>query len=114
MHVLLAAGALSVPATAVLVLFTLLGTVPVYLQVARRSYVRQGSIALAGTPANWLEEQDLRSHPAGFHRDGLRDYDDVVRGRCCSSCHRKPISPQLCRRLAHPPHLVIAVAVGGS
>src|SRR5580658_7863153 len=43
---LLAAGALSVPATAVLVLVTLLGAVPVYSQVARRSYAGQGSIAL--------------------------------------------------------------------
>jgi hypothetical protein len=43
---LLAAGALSVPATAVLVLVTLLGAVPVYAQVARRSYAGQGSIAL--------------------------------------------------------------------
>jgi hypothetical protein len=42
----LAAGALSVSATAVLVLFTLLGAVPVYSQVARRSYAGQGSIAL--------------------------------------------------------------------
>jgi hypothetical protein len=43
---LLAAGALSVPATAVLVLVTLLGAVPVYAEVARRSYAGQGSIAL--------------------------------------------------------------------
>ena len=43
---LLAAGALSVPATAVLVLVTLLAAVPVYSQVARRSYAGQGSIAL--------------------------------------------------------------------
>jgi hypothetical protein len=35
-----------VPATAVLLLVTLLGTVPVYSQVARRSYAGQGSIAL--------------------------------------------------------------------
>jgi hypothetical protein len=42
----LAAGALSVPATTVLVLVTLLGAVPVYSQVARRSYAGQGSIAL--------------------------------------------------------------------
>jgi hypothetical protein len=43
---LLAAGALSVPATLVLVLVTLFGAVPVYMQVAKRSYVGQGSIAL--------------------------------------------------------------------
>jgi hypothetical protein len=43
---LLAAGALSVPATAALVLVTLLAAVPVYSQVARRSYAGQGSIAL--------------------------------------------------------------------
>ncbi len=43
---LLAAGALAVPATAVLVLVTLLGAVPVYAQVARRSYAGQGSLAL--------------------------------------------------------------------
>jgi hypothetical protein len=43
---LLAAGALSVPATAVLVLVTLLGAVPVYAAVASRSYAGQGSIAL--------------------------------------------------------------------
>lgn len=43
---LLAAGALSVPATLVLVLVTLLGAVPVYSEVAGRSYAGQGSIAL--------------------------------------------------------------------
>ena len=43
---LLAAGALSVPATAMLVLVTLLGAVPVYAQVAGRSFAGQGSIAL--------------------------------------------------------------------
>ena len=43
---LLAAGALSVPATAILVAVTLLGAVPVYSEVAKRSYVGQGSIAL--------------------------------------------------------------------
>src|SRR5580698_7198415 len=43
---LLAAGALAVPATAALVLVTLLGAVPVYTQVAARSYAGQGSIAL--------------------------------------------------------------------
>lgn len=43
---LLAAGALAVPATAVLVAVTLLGAVPVYSAVAKRSYAGQGSIAL--------------------------------------------------------------------
>jgi len=43
---LLAAGALSVPATAILVAVTLLAAVPVYAEVAKRSYVGQGSIAL--------------------------------------------------------------------
>ena len=43
---LLAAGVLSVPATAVLVLITLFGAVPVYAEVARRSYAGLGSIAL--------------------------------------------------------------------
>jgi hypothetical protein len=43
---LLAAGVLSVPATGALVLVTLLGAVPVYAEVARRSYAGQGSIAL--------------------------------------------------------------------
>src|SRR6516162_10603608 len=43
---LLAAGALSVPATAILVAVTLLAAVPVYSEVAKRSYVGQGSIAL--------------------------------------------------------------------
>ena len=42
---LLAAGALSVPATAILVAVTLLAAVPVYSEVAKRSYVGQGSIA---------------------------------------------------------------------
>jgi hypothetical protein len=40
---LLAAGALSVPATAILVVVTLLAAVPVYSEVAKRSYVGQGS-----------------------------------------------------------------------
>src|SRR5271156_1380166 len=43
---LLAAGALSVPATLVLILVTLVGAVPVYAEVADRSYAGQGSIAL--------------------------------------------------------------------
>ena len=43
---LLAAGALAVPATVALVLVTVLGAVPVYMQVAARSYAGQGSIAL--------------------------------------------------------------------
>ena len=43
---LLAAGALSLPATAVLVAVTLLGAVPIYAAVAGRSYAGQGSIAL--------------------------------------------------------------------
>src|SRR5215469_16035992 len=43
---LLAAGALAVPATAVLVVVTLVGAVPIYAAVAKRSYAGQGSIAL--------------------------------------------------------------------
>ena len=43
---LLAAGALSVPATGILVLITIFGAVPIYSEVAARSYAGQGSIAL--------------------------------------------------------------------
>jgi hypothetical protein len=43
---LLAVGALSLPATATLVVVTLLGAVPIYAAVAKRSYAGQGSIAL--------------------------------------------------------------------
>lgn len=43
---LLAAGVLSLPATAILVAVTLFGAVPTYAAVARRSYAGQGSIAL--------------------------------------------------------------------
>ena len=43
---LLAAGAVAPIATSVLVLVTLLGALPVYAQVARRSYAGQGSIAM--------------------------------------------------------------------
>ena len=50
---LLAAGALSVPATLVLVLVTLLGAVPVYSEVAGRSYAGQGSIALLENLFGW-------------------------------------------------------------
>jgi len=43
---LLAAGALSLPATGILILVTILGAVPIYSEVAARSYAGQGSIAL--------------------------------------------------------------------
>jgi len=43
---LLAAGALSFPATGILVLVTIFGAVPIYSEVAARSYAGQGSIAL--------------------------------------------------------------------
>jgi hypothetical protein len=43
---LLAAGALSIPATLILIAVTVLAAVPVYSEVAKRSYVGQGSIAL--------------------------------------------------------------------
>jgi hypothetical protein len=43
---LLAAGAVAPIATAILVLVTLLGALPIYAQVAGRSYAGQGSIAL--------------------------------------------------------------------
>ncbi|HEX7229741.1 MAG TPA: hypothetical protein VF452_05065, partial [Candidatus Binatia bacterium] len=43
---LLAAGAVAPIATVILVLVTLFGAVPVYVQVARRSYAGQGSIAM--------------------------------------------------------------------
>jgi hypothetical protein len=50
---LLAAGALSPIATAVLVGVTLLCALPVYAQVAGRSYARQGSIAMENLLPGW-------------------------------------------------------------
>lgn len=43
---LLAAGALAPSATAILLLVTLLGALPTYVEVAKRSYAGQGSIAM--------------------------------------------------------------------
>lgn len=43
---LIAAGALALPATAVLVALTVFGAVPLYGQVAKRSYAGQGSVAM--------------------------------------------------------------------
>src|SRR5688572_20733150 len=43
---LVAAGALAPVATSILVLVTLLGALPIYAQVAKRSYAGQGSIAM--------------------------------------------------------------------
>ena len=43
---LLAAGAVAPIATVILVAVTLFGAVPIYVQVARRSYAGQGSIAM--------------------------------------------------------------------
>src|SRR6185436_11752697 len=43
---LLAAGAVAPVATVILVLVTLFGALPVYVQVAGRSYAGQGSIAM--------------------------------------------------------------------
>jgi hypothetical protein len=43
---LLAAGAVAPIATVILIVVTLFGALPVYAQVARRSYAGQGSIAL--------------------------------------------------------------------
>ena len=43
---LIAAGAIAPFATSVLVLVTLLGALPIYAQVARRSYAGQGSVAM--------------------------------------------------------------------
>src|SRR5437868_5224311 len=43
---LIAAGVLSPIATAVLVLVTLFGALPIYAQVAKRSFIGQGSIAM--------------------------------------------------------------------
>src|SRR5271156_1615606 len=109
---LLAAGALSVPATAVLLLVTLLGAVPVYSQVARRSYAGQGSIALLENLLTRLEGQDLRTHPAGLHRNGFCHYHDAVCSRCSSSRHCKSIPSQLCWRGTHAPHPDVAVVTG--
>src|SRR5437879_4978303 len=56
---LLAAGAVAPIATVILVLVTLFGALPVYAQVAGRSYAGQGSIAMLENPLSGWKGKGL-------------------------------------------------------
>ena len=79
---LLAAGALAVPATAVLVVVTLLGAVPIYAAVAKRSYAGQGSIALLENLFSGWTEQDPRAGATRLCRNRLCHHHDAFGGGC--------------------------------
>ena len=89
---LLAAGAVAPIATVILVLVTLLGALPVYAQVAGRSYAGQGSNRPAREPPGGVEGQGTGVAAARLRRHRLRHHDDVVRGRRRQARHREPVS----------------------
>ena len=92
---LLAAGAVAPIATVILVVVTLLGALPIYAQVAGRSYAGQGSIALLENLLAGWKGKGAGAGAARLRRHGLRHHDDAVRGRRRQARHREPVSPRM-------------------
>ena len=89
---LLAAGAVAPLATAILIAVTLLGALPVYAQVAGRSFAGQGSIAMLENLLERVEGQAAGAGPAGLRGDGLRHHDDAFGGGRGEARDRESVS----------------------
>jgi hypothetical protein len=88
----------------ILVLVTLLGALPVYAQVAGRSFAGQGSIAmLENLVAGWKGKL-LVLVLLGFAADRLRAHDDAQRRRRGQARDREPVPPRRAGRAPGPRH----------
>ena len=88
---LLAAGAVAPIATVILVLVTLFGALPVYAQVAGRSFAGQGSIAMLENLLTGWKGKILVLILLGLRVHGFRDHDDTVGRRRREARHREPL-----------------------